>query len=172
MRTAAQTNFHFIFNRVKCLMVVIAVSLTAHLHAQGNLQFNRVVNFNYSGTQNQSASGGLMTYQSATINVSAGKVLKIESAGVKLTIVSSPLQPPYFPSDYTNLVLNNIPIALESGAPPSSYAGTTVRDKSMGFPIWLSSGSYQVKLQGYSSNTNQDFLAYGWISAIEFNIVP
>ena len=140
--------------------------------AQGNLQFNRVVNLNYTGTQSPTSSNASLIFQTSTITVPQGKVWKIESAGVKLTLTSNPiLNYLYSWVSYTNLLLNNIPIAQEKANNNNSIYSSAIPEKSTSFPIWLSSGSYPISLQGYNDSGNS-FTAYGCISAIEFNIVP
>lgn len=127
------------------LILIFFIGLDAK--AQGNLQFNRVVNF--SASQSVLADTSI-TFQ--TFQVPAGKVWKIENVNVGQKRLSG------FPEhcDFCSATFNEI-IAFMN----QQNVGREVI-----FPIWLSEGSYNFKIGSYPSR-----LILASYSAIEFNIV-
>jgi hypothetical protein len=129
------------------------------MFAQGNLQFNQVINQTITTPLGTGFSGS--NNQTLVVTVPAGKVWKIESAHLSYQISTNTK---YFVADATNentqLVLNGGVIAVESD---DFY-------KTPG-PIWLAEGTHTFILQGFINSGSQ----YRWnafITAIEFNIIP
>jgi hypothetical protein len=134
---------------MKKSIVILLFFITLGANAQGNLQFNRVVNF--SASQSVLADT-YITFQ--TFQVPAGKVWKIEN--VKLGQQRQSGVPEI--CNYCSASFNEI-IAF------------MVRDlvENTTFPIWLSEGSYNFKISNFSGSTNRLILAS--YSAIEFNVM-
>ena len=132
---------------MKKILLLSACLISLHLSAQGNLQFNRVINHTISGTVGLFATIGSVT-------VPAGKVWKLESANFTFTnagrntALSSPAMVAYIGD---NLIWDG-----------NNSDGT----KSL-FPIWLPAGTFEVKAS--SSNAWSMFIN---INAIEFNVIP
>lgn len=140
----------------KNVISVLILSLSLHIIAQdtpGNLQFNRVVNYTLDFstgtiTGNPNDGHGIVS----TFSVPVGKVWKIISVFVgtrdnnRGNSVSSV-------HSGCNLTANRNVLYSPSGS-----------GNSVNFPLWLSSGSYE--LYGFDCNS-----AALTISAIEFNIV-
>lgn len=132
------------------LILIVSANLTL---AQGNLQFNQVYYWELT-------SGALLTgwsvVASQTVNVPIGKVVKIESIGANGFNSSTGLASS---GTLCNVLLNDKYIFRQDLGvitPP--------------LPIWLPSGTYNLKLESLSSISSMTAKAY--ISAIEFNIVP
>lgn len=143
--------------RVSLFLSFALFSLAAF--AQGNLQFNQVINFTI--TTPTGAGNGSGNVQSVTVTVPAGKVWKIESANVSYQYASSSK---YYVADATSeitqLVLDGAIIVVESD---DFY-------KTPG-PIWLSEGTHTFILQGYL-NTSALCKWNAFITGIEFNVTP
>ncbi|MBT3421201.1 MAG: hypothetical protein HOD63_05115 [Bacteroidetes bacterium] len=118
------------------------------VNAQNNLQFNEAVFLEISGIGTTSVMG-IYEIKSDTIIIDSGKVWKIESARANTLSI---------------LTINSAYITVNSkiitGNRGAELASVPV------FPIWLTAGSYIIKLISTSSDES-----YGFISAIEFNIV-
>lgn len=99
--------------------------------------------------------------QSFTLDVPAGKTLKIESAGINGN--SANLSKRMF------LLLNGVIIA--GGLVPEDSFNSTDNEFAyypIHFPIWLPAGAFTIKIP---SNSNSSPMT-AFISGIEFNIVP
>ena len=116
--------------------------------AQGNLQFNQVVNTTFTGPGN--ASGAII----GTITVPAGKVWKVE----RTSLSDDYGDPVFYPVYSTNYWAHIGDFLVWNSS--SSYPQQL-------FPLWLSEGTYDVTARTYGS-TNYNFA----ISAIEFNVIP
>ncbi|MEO1415057.1 MAG: hypothetical protein AAFW00_07245 [Bacteroidota bacterium] len=131
---------------------------------QGNLEFNQVRVFELEGIASNTNSTIHNKLDSIQISVPPGKVLKIEFANVSFLSQVTPntaFEPTADGSTRGFIFLNDVII---------SPARTNKTD--MGnFPIWLSSGTYQLAISGLGSSSNP--LRYkGLVSAIEFNVSP
>jgi hypothetical protein len=135
---------------MKKSILIFLFFITLGANAQGNLQFNRVVNF--SATQSV-ADNTPTTFQ--TLQVPAGKVWKIENVMIGNKTPSGAIS---F-CDICSASFNEI-IAYMLYFP--SIQNTT-------FPIWLSEGSYNFKISNLSGSSIRLLLAS--YSAIEFNVV-
>lgn len=130
-------------------LLLLTIAFYSNIYCQGNLQFNRVINLEYS---NGVTIGGSLTIYD-TLKVPLNKVWKVESAGA----IRNSLATPSF--DYA-IYLNNYLLYN-----PYSPNNTSLLDP-VNYPIWLSSGNYVLKCL-YGSNTPKVS-----VSIIEFNIVP
>lgn len=126
---------------------ILLISLS--VSAQGNLQFNQVVN--------QSHTGAIATTPTTigTITVPAGKVWKVEAVSYQ-----------YAGSYYANgtggfWALIGDYIVYDGSSGNFSNINNT-------FPLWLQPGTYDVIARANSSYPNGRIA----ISAIEFNVVP
>lgn len=139
------------------LILILTLSFGLNLFAQdtpGNLQYNRVVNytldFSTGGiTGNANDGHGIVS----TFSVPVGKVWKINSVFVGNRDTNRANSVTSVHSGCT-LTANRNVLYSPSGS-----------GNSVNFPLWLSSGSYEL----YGIDCNRAALS---ISAIEFNIVP
>ena len=131
---------------MKNILLILAIAFSIYSNAQGNLQFNQVINISYDFTS--SSSEGVI----GTITVPSGKVLKIEGASLLLNWGTYFAEATY---SYAMIIIADIPV----------YARTNdVRC----LPLWLSEGTYDI----YSSFGASSGNFRAGISAIEFNVVP
>jgi hypothetical protein len=142
---------------------------TGSIFSQGNLQYNQTRFIEITAIPSiHSASGypGItIWYDSLVINVPTGKTLKIESASLGSSVTEIYGAPYNFQvthpinTYYGGLYLNDKMICFANGTPMIVVQ----------FPIWLSMGNYKLKIYG---NTSSNSELKGFVSAIEFNIVP
>jgi hypothetical protein len=145
----------------KALLLLVFAALMNHSFAQGNLQFNRVVNYNLTGNLT-TASSGKVIVQSTTITVPNGKVLKIESATCRLSTTTSSL----FSGDVPCILLNNNIISVYRSTGSGGFLPLFGN-----FPMWLPEGSHTLQLVvDVGAGTNET--AFGMVTGIEFNIIP
>jgi hypothetical protein len=133
---------------MKHIFTILLVAIGATSFAQGNLQFNQVLNFDYSAT--------LSSYGNATVGtltVPVGKVWKITAAS------SRDLGPSHFS---TSIAVNNhLLYEFRYVANSAAVSNNT--------PYWIGTGAHVVKLFNlYSSGIS----ASGSLSIIEFNVIP
>ena len=132
---------------MRYLFTFLLVAISATGFAQGNLQFNQVLNFNYSAS-------GLGSYASsnvATVTVPAGKVWKVTSASSERqnNLTSSAIK-----------VDNHVLYKDKNSGGPAMSQNT---------PYWLQAGTHTITLSNLTSAT---VTIHGSISIIEFNVVP
>ncbi|MDX2001885.1 MAG: hypothetical protein SFW35_05620 [Chitinophagales bacterium] len=143
---------------ITCLAIVLACFT---LKAQGDLQFNQVINTTYTMSVTGSSGGnpGFLT-NTYTINVPAGKVWKLESVKVA-----------YAPSN--NPTFFNFP-AGSSFSHSLSMDGGVLSTGSDWFegPIWLKEGAHTIYFTGTAYNTSIAHIYTAFFSYIEFNITP
>jgi hypothetical protein len=140
---------------MKQLIMASLLFFSSQGFAQGNLQFNRVINYTLSGTIPASANTPT-TVQTITVTVPVNKVWKIESAHCRA-------------SNTSNVQNNQVEayIALDNAwimANNTSYVIPT-------FPIWLSAGTHTIQIISDNGSTLVSNL-YGLVTGIEFNIIP
>ncbi len=144
---------------MRAIFIVISfIMVTGVMFAQGNLQFNQVVNY----TINTPFGSGLSRpNETLVVTVPAGKVVKIESAHLSCQSNSSIYYIIGNSSSPTgHLVLNGAIIACFDNA-ARVHEG----------PIWLTAGTHTFFLQGFFNSSSQ----YRWnafVSGIEFDVVP
>jgi hypothetical protein len=146
---------------MKKIFIILVLLVTVNsIKAQGNLQFNRVVNFSASQSNGGSYSTGAYVYQ--TFQIPAGKVWKIEnvmvgnSNGSAMGFVKGC---DACAATFNNIIAYNIYYA-------SGYATDNAK-----FPIWLSDGNYSFIISDNNNSSQGDNLLASY-SAIEFNITP
>lgn len=135
---------------MKKSILILLFFITLGAKAQGNLQFNRVVNFSASQSVVSDSPTIFQTFQ-----VPAGKVWKIENL-----MISGKS-----PNGALNFCENCAATFNEIIAYMCSYP----QIQNATFPIWLSEGSYNFKISNFSGSTNR--LLSASYSAIEFNVV-
>ena len=136
---------------MKKLILIAMCFISLQLSAQGNLQFNQVINLDYT-----SAISGISKVNLGSVTVPAGKTWKIESGTLYRDSGTSNIGE----AVAANLAFNNILVCDNK---------TNNNPNGTNYPIWLSAGTYQVVMsQNVSSNLTYVFS----ISIIEFNIVP
>lgn len=156
---------------MKKIISTIFTLVCLNSYSQGNLQFNKVVNYDLSGILNSTNTTLNYTLQTVTITVPIGKVLKIESANVRsIYTYPSNIQVQYV---NTEIILDNVVINRE--VKDLSYNQIVSNSGSIfgTFPIWLSSGSHTLALicdNPYSLSSSLS--GYGKVTAIEFNVLP
>ena len=132
----------------KIILLLTCLMQVKLMNAQGNnLQFNQAIYTTIVGI------GGQFTQ--VPITVPANKIWKIESASCSIDSQQG--------TQNIYLSLNGVVITaytLSVGQP--SYSSC--------FPIWLPSGSYGINL--YNSGGNGGPIAVGFISGVEYNLVP
>ena len=133
---------------MKYIYTFLFIAISATSFAQGNLQFNKVVNV--SGV---TPGGNVFT----TVTVPAGKVWKITSS-TWLNSAGSITS-----STYAMTPLCIGPFLLNGWKTSNGGAYNPVT-----FPIWLEEGDYDVKHCDAQSASNYTYA----ISGIEFNIIP
>lgn len=125
---------------------IFLIAFLSYSSAQGNLQFNQVINgttapvtFNYN------------SITLGTIVVPAGKVLKIENTSYT-----------YIATNGVDIYTHNYYVFIDRfiGWGGSNDLRTTL-------PLWLSEGTYVIKSDG-----GEEIDAIFSYSAIEFNVVP
>ena len=131
---------------MKNILLILAIAFSSASFAQGNLQFNQVINSEYSGFVGSTGTN------IGTIVVPAGKVLKIEDVSFSFILSSMP-SIHYLTG--SQVAIGNLTVFHNFNTQP------------VHFPIWLSEGSYTVFARVSSPITST--LS---ISAIEFNVVP
>ena len=133
---------------MKYIYTFLFIAISAASFAQGNLQFNQVLNFDYPSVY-VGASGTVLL---ETINVPSGKVWKITAASSSVNNQNSTVY-------RSSLAVNSHYLWFH----PTSDMGI------MNTPFWLSSGIHEFKVTNEYSSGNNTSSA---ISVIEFNIVP
>lgn len=137
------------------LFVFVLVMATGAF-AQGNLQFNEAKYIELGMTLAPSVS---YQFVEQTITVPSGKVWKLESATGTYVQNITPY-PTYSPS--IHIFLNR---RMIFGTTTNPLIGNT-------FPIWLPAGAYTLRLAHTTSTSSSVHEIVGFVSAIEFNIVP
>lgn len=125
--------------------------------AQGNLQFNSVKWYPLTVTQ----SGVTYAESITNITVPANKVWKIESAACNV----------HFSTNNYSSITAGGRIMVDNRVVFEAYTtGGSMWTSQTFLPIWLPAGNYTISIK---SSTNSGSNTYnGYLSAIEFNIVP
>jgi hypothetical protein len=116
------------------------------------LQFNQVVNQDFSSSSTSNASWN----SAGTITVEENKVLKITSCSAFTTNTNN---------QYSNET------GMRIGDKLVFFGFTTQVTNGIQTPIWLASGTYTVYLYRASSSSTYYNIQKGSISGVEFNIV-
>ena len=131
---------------MKHLFTFLLLAISATSFAQGNLQFNQVVNLDFSG----------LNVVTSTITVPAGKVWKVNHAGALSTFAAPGNYPVRVVGSFDYISIDNYVIYLPH-----------TNGQSAELPLWLGAGDYDM----LGRFTTGDPVSIS-ISAIEFNIVP
>ena len=134
--------------------------------AQGNLQFNQVINI--SNTLNVIRDSRVVFN---TFTVPIGKVLKIESASVAQVIGSTN---PRMNSQFQGVLSVDNNILMHFGQSWGSSMGVGDVSAVNSFPMWLGPGTYNFYFHCYqldnpNNTNNSNFTAS--LSALEFNVL-
>lgn len=151
------TDFKFTHMKIKYLYIILLFCFIQTLNAQGNLQFNRVVNESYTSnftTDNKYQELG-------TFTVPQGKVLKITHASFFAISTSYPNNPPVTDYNKGSFFIGDTVLikSTESSSDVSQPAFNS---------IWLAEGTYAIK--GAFNTTTSRNLTYAF-SGIEFNVI-
>ena len=147
-------------NSSKIFILFALAFISLSVNAQNNLQFNAAKYITITGTPSSNNQGVLIA--TTPITVPAGKVWKIESAGTSYVLSSPTL---YTVSACPSLMLDFSFIYI------STSPNSAVDANCAAMPIWLPAGSYNLRLVAMGSGTSGS-TANGYISGIEFNLVP
>jgi hypothetical protein len=134
---------------MKHLFTFLLVAISATSFAQGNLQFNQVINNEFSAANTISAQW----HNVGTISVPSNKVWKITSGS----------------SFGTNN--NGDQYSLLGGIRINNHIIYHQASPSQNTPFWLESGTHTVYLFGSSNQTIYQYQK-GSINAVEFNVIP
>ena len=137
--------------------ILAFMSLSSAIKAQGNLQFNRAINYNLTCTTPGTST---QVQQTVSVTVPAGKVWKIESCNLSYAPSSAPTS--YSAPGTSNYVGT---ILIDQAVVSLGVLGGTGQNA----PIWLAAGTHTFILAGYA-NTSAVYIFYGLITGIEFNI--
>ena len=129
---------------MKHLFTFLLLAISATSFAQGNLQFNQVLNFNYSTTIGP--VGGIVVVE--TLTVPEDKVWKITSASGHHTGYQQGVA----------FRIDNHTLFIDDGC------------YSQNIPYWLSEGDHDVSFKTTSTFLNTSCI--GSLSIIEFNVIP
>lgn len=136
---------------MKKLIITAICFVSLNLSAQGNLQFNQVINYSISGPWATSE------YTVGTITVPSGKVWKIESSSLNNINTLSSLPTQALGSDGVSSISIGTNTVFGAYNPSNNW-----------LPVWLSAGTYDVVGRTTASGQNMTIS----FSAIEFNVVP
>jgi len=133
--------------QILLLIITLAAGIFCKTNAQGTLQFNRVVLTELSGLDN------VRTVATSTLTVDADKVLKVEYISYSTIHVIDGLKS----GGSVKLFIDNMNLG-------NGTAGL--------FPVWLPAGTYTLKLIQDNSPSNDGHIFIGFLSALEFNVIP
>lgn len=154
----------FKFITMKKLILISFLFISTVVYSQGNLQFNRVINLEYSqnlnGTNSSASNIGETLLESITIE--ENKVWKVVSAAITGGDRNRGDSPLYPYGNDVGLFINKTKI-YQSMSNVATHNQQTIR-----MPIWISSGTKNIIT--YMSGTDTDPFTIS-ISIIEFNIV-
>jgi hypothetical protein len=120
--------------------------------AQGNLQFNQVINEMRNTNFSSGSGGGAVT--STTFTVPTGKVWKVEGFYQGLTFVGAASGTP------GSYIIN------------SSAPLNFLKRDGNGDVLWLPAGTYAVRFSWGCGSASCSGTVYSTVNAIEFNVVP
>ncbi len=146
----------------KIIITIVLLIAVNTIKAQGNLQFNRVINISNTLVVSEAST---VTFQ--TFTVPSGKVLKIESGNFARKVSSN-----YYSTSFAGVlhIDDNILMSYSQTYGNTGFLGDIM---SVGyFPYWLGPGTYNFKVScsNLGATTSDEFSAN--FSAIEFNITP
>ena len=133
----------------KILFISLLILCSNLIYSQGfNLEFSQPILKEISGTT--TGPSGWKLVSTTTFTVPASKIWKIESGGTTFLDGLASI-------NNANLLINSNVIYYGGPYTPNS------------FPIWLQAGTYNFKL---TSDVSSGVLINGFISGVEYNLVP
>tara|TARA_B100000242_G_scaffold290465_1_gene261922 strand:- start:5416 stop:5895 length:480 start_codon:yes stop_codon:yes gene_type:complete len=156
----------FKFITMKKLTLISFLFISTVAYSQGNLQFNRVINLEYSKVLNGTTSNASDTGETLleTITLEENKVWKVVSAAITSGDRNRGDNPLYPYGNNVGLFINKTKIY-------QSMSSNAVHiQQNIQLPVWISSGSGTKNIIAYMAGTDQDPFTIS-ISIIEFNIV-
>ena len=148
---------------MKQLILISFLFISTGIYSQGNLQFNRVINLEYTqnlnGTNSNASNTGETLLES--IELEENKVWKVVSAAITNGDRIRGGNPLYQNGNEVGLFINKTKIY-------ASMATNNNIQQNISMPIWISSGTKNIIT--YMNGTDTDPFTIS-ISIIEFNIV-
>lgn len=148
---------------MKQLILIFFLFISTGIYSQGNLQFNRVINLEYTqnlnGTNSNASNTGETLLES--IELEENKVWKVVSAAITNGDRIRGGNPLYQNGNEVGLFINKTKIY-------ASMATNNNIQQNISMPIWISSGTKNIIT--YMNGTATDPFTIS-ISIIEFNVV-
>jgi hypothetical protein len=144
---------------MKKLVLLLFSFIACCTFSQGNLQFNKVITYENSGTW----TAGVLDFSSPVYTVPAGKVWKIEYINLRRSQVGTNPQQAQLLIDGKNIYDN-----FQSQSVPVS--GGMINSE-IRCPLWMEAGS-SIQANFTGGNQNVSYPASFFFSIIEFNLVP
>jgi len=155
----------FKFTIMKNLLFISFLFISFGIYSQGNLQFNKVINLEYTkqvtGTNSNNNADGKNIL--ATVTIPENKVWKV----VHVSVANG------------DEFRNNAPYNINATASSSVAIGGTIIWAAMNsnavvsqYPIWFGSGTKEIIWWQYSQVTPTSNTRLVSISILEFNIIP
>ena len=130
---------------MKNILLILAIAYSSASFAQGNLQFNQVLNIT-----GETPGGNVFT----AVTVPAGKVWKITTAT-------------WMEADGDNIFGNYLSLCI------GEFKLSAITGNDAVFPIWLKEGDHDVKYCSVTQTSGGNGLPFRYaFSGIEFNITP
>tara|TARA_X000000368_G_scaffold334472_1_gene271897 strand:+ start:2844 stop:3302 length:459 start_codon:yes stop_codon:yes gene_type:complete len=150
----------FKFITMKNLLYIFILFFSFGIYSQGNLQFNKVINFSFDMNSIGSTTGSAATGHGSigTLTVPDGKVWKVTST-TKVNYDNSRNDVIY------QAASDNTAVSLIKGTVKIPIFVKSAEKNWVDLPLWLSSGTYDV--YGY-----QGTASLFHINALEFNVIP
>jgi hypothetical protein len=133
-----------------------------NLKAQGNLQFNQVLNPSISAVSLSATN----PVQSSNITIPNGKVWKVENAAYARYSNGNTTFPLFYWGGNTNVTFYLDDFLL------STFLATNGVFVEPSFPIWLNSGEHILRIVNNGGGNYSGVTYQGTLSVIEFNVVP
>ena len=144
---------------MKIILTSLILVFCSSCFTQGNLQFNKVITYENTGTW----IAGVLDWSSPLYIVPIGKVWKIEYINLCRTQVGTHPQQSQLLID-GKVVFNNL------GSETVTFSGGMINSE-IRCPLWVESGS-TIQANFTGGNQNVSYPANFLFSIIEFNIVP
>jgi hypothetical protein len=141
---------------MKKILTLLFLVISYLNYAQGNLQFNRVIN-HVIPSATVSAPGTISPSISGSLTIPNNKVWKIESCGYKSATVPE-----------WSLILDNYVLFSYANFPGGANNNSYWQPS---YPIWLPEGTYNWIAKWFNFGAPATFQGAS-ISIIEYNIVP
>lgn len=145
----------------KIVLPVICFLHLVNIYGQGNLQFNKVINIEFTKRLPYNTGGGADTI----ITIPSGKIWKIESAHSSFFLDTASFNiNTVGPVPYASVLLNET-VIFDPGVTSSKVLNV--------FPVYLSSGTaYRLGMRSQATGGSYDLYHRIFVSILEFNVVP